>query len=143
MLRSITSRCPAALNRAFRKLAVAGALAVATVGVGAAGTPASASAAATTYTSFCFKHSNGAVWGRKPAYAQKYINGLWYDIGSTTTNIYGCDAFYMPANSYVRVRAYLRLANTVYMGATTWITTPPYGGGSYSLGTGIIGITSW
>jgi hypothetical protein len=112
-------------------LAVSGILGLQAVTAG----PASA-ATTTTYTSYCFKHTNGSAYTNNPVYAQVYWNGQWVNIGSATSNLAGCGAFWMPANRYVRVMAYLRLPNYVFQGFTNWGTTPYYGGGSLNLGTG-------
>ena len=116
----------------FAKLAATAALALGAVAGVAAVAPAPAMAAGTTYTSFCFKHTNGAAWGGRPVYAQQYYNGQIYEIGSTTTSNNGCAAFWMPNYAVVRVRAYLRLANSVFAGYTNWAVTY---GGSLNLGT--------
>jgi len=127
------------MRRTISKLAVIATLALATVSAVALGTASPASAAVNdTYTTYCFRHPNGAAWTNYPVYAQMYVNGQWVQIGQSTSNINGCGAFWMPANRYVRVMAYLRLGNAVFRGYTNWGLTPYYGYGTLNLGTGIV-----
>jgi hypothetical protein len=125
------------LGHRIPRLAALAAVALAVLSITGATRPAPASAAAVTYTSFCLKHTNGSAW-HETVYAQAYYAAGWTTIGTSTGGYYGCGAFWMPANTYVRVTGSLWVGRVFFSGATGYALTPRYGGGSVNLGTGWI-----